>query len=140
MDFIGSIIKSKWFWIILAVLIIAIIINKNWEAINDKLFQRKVTNYATDANGNVIPVTQLDQPRINAIMDNIKTQSGTVLGLFAEDLAPALALSDQELEYGAKYFKTAYSQSLYSVVDNSWMPTTQLDQQLTTRLDKLALK
>ena len=140
MDFLASILKSKWFWIGLAILIIIIIINKNWDAINSRLFERKITNYAKDEEGNVIQISELDKPRLEAMADKIKVVSDSMFGLFSEDLQPSVDLSDQELEYMAKYFKSAYGKSLYAVVDNAWMPHTQTDEQLLTKLDRLALK
>lgn len=137
-----SILKNKWFWIILAIIIIIIIINKNWETIESKLFDRKIANYARDAEGNIIKVTELDKPRLNAIADRIRVRSQDHItgGLWAEDLQPALDLTDQELEYTAKYYKTAYNITLYKAVSEAWMPFTQTDQELMARLDKLALK
>ncbi len=140
MQFIESLLRNKLFWIILALLIIAIIIHRNWDSINGSLFERKITNYATDAQGNVLQISELDKPRLEAMADKIKVTSESMLGLFSDDLKPAVDLTDQELEYMAKYFKSAYNKSLYSVCDDAWMPSTQTDEQLMARLDKLALK
>lgn len=142
MDFIVSLLKSKWFWIIIAILILLIIINKNWDSINSKLFERKITSYAKDAEGNVIKISELDKPRLERLANNVKIADDDWVsgGIYASDLQPINELSDQELEYVAKYYKQAYSKSLYEVVNNATMPFTQSDEKLMTRLDQLALK
>lgn len=140
MESIVSILKSKWFWIILAVIIALIIINKHWDSIKQTLFERKITNYTTDSSGKVIEVSQLDEQRLQRLADKIRSEASSWYGLDASDLEPVLELSDQELEQLAKYYKKAYSISLYQDIDNELMPFTQADEQLMTRLDRLALK
>lgn len=132
--------SSKWFWIILGVIILLILLHKYYPTIKDKFFDVAQPNYTKDADGNVIQVSALDQPRLKKIADDIDSASRNWMGLFAEDLAPALALSDQELEYVAKYFKTTYGKSLYSVLSTSFMPSTKSDDVLMSKLDRLALK
>lgn len=140
MEIVASLLRSKIFWIVVAIIILLIIINKNWPAIKDKLFERKIATYAKDDQGNVIKVSELDKPRIQKIVDEMRVASQTWDGLYYDDLKPLLDLTDQELDYAADIYKQSYGVSMYSTVEKAWMPATQADQELMARLDKLAKK
>ncbi len=140
MDIISSLLKNKYFWIGLAILIVLIIIHRQWPIIKSKLFEQKNPSYATDENGDVIKVTQLDQSRLDKMVVDTRTAITKLTGMEYGDVDTLLALTDQELEYVTKKYKASYSTSLYEDVNDEYMPFTNKDEELMARLDKIGYK
>lgn len=138
--FLLKLFSNKWFWIGLGVLILFLIVNAHWPSWKMKLFGKKlVNNYATDEQGNVISVTQLDKQRLDTMVRDIHTGIYSVWG-FPQDLLDNMSkLTDQELEYLAKAYKGVFQVSLYKDLDDEWLPGTEVDDDILSRLATLKL-
>ncbi len=137
---IVKILSSKVFWIIVAVIVIALIINAHWDSISRSLFGRKITSgYTTDATGAVIQVTELDKQRLDKFAQDL--HSG-IYGFWPLDqslLDATQVLSDQELDYLAKTYKNVFGTKLYTDLDDEILPGTTVDDKILSRLAALKL-
>lgn len=140
MEIVVSLLKNKWFWIILAIIIILVVLNRNWNIIKDKLFDKRNPSYTVDEEGNKIQVTELDKIRLDKLVVATNVAVNSALGMDYSHFEPLLDLTDQELEYVAKSYKSSYNVSLYQDIDDEWLPFTQGDEKLQARLDKLGYK
>ncbi len=140
MEIIVSLLKNKYFWIALAIIIVLVILHRNWNIIKEKVLDQKNPSYATDDQGNVIKVSQLDANRLDKLVVDTRTAITKLGGASSDDFKKLTDLTDQELEYVAKQYKSSYQEVLYKNVDDEIMPFSSADEDLMARLDKLGYK
>lgn len=139
-NFLLKLFQSKWFWIVVVIIIVLLIVNAHWDEWKMKLFGKKITsNYSTDSQGNVIPVTDLDKQRLDKLIRDTHSEIYGVGSMSISILENINGLTDQELEYFGKTYKQVFQTSLYNDLDDEWLPLTDLDDKILTRLATLKL-
>ena len=140
MEIIVSLLRNKWFWIAVITIIVIIIIYRNLGPLIEKLKDKRVPSYARDEEGNVIKVTDLDKMRLDRLVIQLREAVERFSGMDGSDFKEVNSLTDQELEYVAKTYKSSYGSSLFKDIDDEWLPFTNEDEKLQARLDKLGYK
>lgn len=134
-----AIFKNKWFWIIVASIVILLIFRRNWSRIKST-FQRDFGNYGD------YKINEEDEARLRELAENLYQQinSSFSLGIDkrAKYMTDAMALTDTELKYLARYYRTALTKGtcLYKEIDDEWMPIDSVDEDLMARLAKIGEK
>jgi hypothetical protein len=140
MEFIVSILRNKWFWVAVIIIILIIVIYRNLGPLIEKVKDKRLPSYARDEEGNVIKVTDLDKIRLDRLVIQLREAVERFSGMDGSDFKEVNALTDQELEYVAKTYKSSFGVSLYKDIDDEWLPFTNEDENLMARLDKLGFK
>ncbi len=129
-----KILKNKWFWIGLATLIVLLIIRANWQYLKAK-FARSFGDFTGEK------ISDSRQAVLNGFADNLHQSIHTSVawGDTVDALNNISGVNDDELRYIARYYKRALSRgtSLYTDLNNEWMPLTDIDEQILTRLSKI---
>ena len=131
-----KLLKSKVFWIVLGSIILIIIINKNRYKIK-AWFKPIDIDLET---GEKIHITDERKVELKKVASNIYTAIYSTLHTGRKlTFKAALALTENELDFMAKHYKQQVSggNTLYEDVDNEWMPSTDLDEQLMAKLNKI---
>lgn len=142
MDFITNILKSKTFWIVLAIIILLVILHQNKNVIASRikrLFGTKEGDY-----GN----TQID-PETNKIVTITSARKKELINLanelykyldswgYSSDTNELLnkinILNDDEFDYFAKYFNNSLG-NLYEMIDDKYMPMYDSDELTMSKL------
>ncbi len=108
MEIIVSLLRNKWFWIAVITIIVIIIIYRNLGPLIEKLKDKRVPSYARDEEGNVIKVTDLDKMRLDRLVIQLREAVERFSGMDGSDFKEVNSLTDQELEYVAKTYKSSY--------------------------------
>lgn len=132
------VVTSKWFWIALGIIIVILIVRRNWNKISGK-FERDFGNYGSHNGQPIEDLTKDRKLTLEKWAQDLYTAIYTTGGNSAPLMAIALSLNDLELKYLAQHYKKAITRgtSLYTDVDDEIMPGTDVDEKLMARLAKL---
>lgn len=136
-----NILTNKTFWYGLGGLILLFILYKNWAKIK-QLFGKDYGTYS-QGGGGYAPAGIPDgrKAEIEALAQELydKIYGVTTFTDKETSFIKANALNDTELKYLAQYYKNALtrSDSLYHDVDSEFMPFTDEDEKLMSRLSAL---
>lgn len=138
MTFFGALVRNKWFWITVAVLVAFLVIRANWARLKH-LFKVDRGDYSDPPPGDSRQGQLEAMAREGySLMDGWFNPLGN-LGT-QHWIERMLALNDTELRYIAEFFPSiSDGDSLYAWVDDEALPTTDVDQQLMARLAQMAL-
>jgi hypothetical protein len=134
-----AIFKNKWFWIIVASIIILLIVRRNWSKITS-IFQRDFGDYGD------YKINENDEARLKELAENLYQQIYSNFSISidkrAKYMTDALALTDTELKWLARYYRTALTKGtcLFKDVDEEWLPIDSVDEDLMARLAKIGEK
>ena len=133
-----KVLKSKWFWIGLAILIVLIILHKNFDIISDKV---KVWFKQTHGDFGECSLTANDKTTIESIAKQLREK---IYGNFiAEDRETILdtcnSLNDCQFKYLINYYNK-YLGNAYEDVDWEVMPFTSADETFLSRIVGMGLK
>lgn len=131
--FLGKLMRNKWFWIILAILIVLLIIRRKSEVWKDKLAP---VSGDFQSGG----ISEGRKKELETLAQNVYDEiNGGWVTNYMYDLLP---INDNELTYLAKHYKKYLSrnESLYTQIDNEWMWGMDIDEKIMTRLNLLGLK
>lgn len=138
--FLLSVVRNKWFWIILAAVVVLLVIRANWNRIKG-LFTRDFGNYDegfTTPNG----TSQEEDMRKRELEAMAQTMHAAIHGLpgaFGEaHVAQLQALNDTELKHLASYYRTAITRGtkLSVDIDDELLPFVD-DETLVARLQAM---
>ena len=147
-----TVLKSKWFWIGLVILILLITIIKSWSKIRDWI---KEKTQKED-----VELTEDEQKRLEetgkALSNKTKADLKGLSQLLYSDIydtpitghdsdlyKQSLNLTDSELKFMSKYYKDHISAGVYLFedIDNEiFSPLTNIDSRLMARLAKIGEK
>ncbi len=129
-----NIVKSKWFWIGLILLIIIFYVWRNWDKLKSKF--GVIT-------GDFQPgdITEKREGVLESLAQDAYDSIYSVTGDTGDTLERVNALNDNELDYLARYYKSALTRgnTLYEDVDNEFMPLDDVDETLMGKLNRLGL-
>lgn len=137
--FIISILRSKIFWIILAVIVIAIIIRRNWYRIAD-FGKPRYVELEKDEDGKVVRVSEQRETELRDLANEIHTFINSPSSLITDNpkyLNTLKYLNDQELLYLSRYYKNVFENKLFTDIDDEILPWTNADDEILTRLQKM---
>ncbi len=131
----GKVVRNKWFWIILVIIIILLVFRRHWNWLKAKLGR----SYG-DFTGQAIPEEKKGD--LKSLSENIYEEIYATFGNPTKFIKEANKLNDDELLYLARYYKSALTRktSLYTDVDDEYLPFTSEDEALMLRLSKLGLR
>lgn len=135
-----SILKNKWFWIAVVLIILLLVLRRNWPRIKN-LFQRDFGDYPGGDK-----IEEEDKARLKELAENLYTQiySTFSFGLDkrAKYMRDAMGLTDTELKWMARYYRTTITRGtcLYKDIDDEWMFLDTVDNELMARLAKIGEK
>lgn len=127
-----KVLTSKAFWIVLGIIILLLILRRYWDVIGDKLKPLK-----GDFSGTV-SVERASE--LEALADSLNQR---ITGNYAfenreEILLQILGLNDTELLHLHKYYNKYY-ENMIDAVNNEWLPFTDADERLISRLNGMGL-
>lgn len=134
-----GILKNKWFWIIIGSIIILLIVRRNWSKITS-VFQRDFGDYGD------YKIDKEAKTRLQELAENLYSQiySNFSVGIDKRSkyMTDAMALTDTELKWLARYYRTALTKGtcLFKDIDEEWMPVDSVDEELMARLAKIGEK
>lgn len=137
----GQLLKNKWFWIILAAVVIFIILRRKSDKIITKVDSRLGAQSGDWQEGTITEGRKRELEQYAQDVYDILACWYCMEGGEAE-LSKLQYLNDNELEYAARYYEDFVNddETLYEDVDDEWLPATDIDDKLLTRLSKLGLK
>ena len=116
--FLLQLVRNKWFWIVLAVLVLLLIIRSNWARIKG-LFMRDGGDYSTP------PLTPEQEEFIKGLVQELHVQIHKWPPAFGarEDAMRAMVnLNDKELRFAAQQYKyVSRDESMYEAVKGETM-------------------
>lgn len=137
-SFILVLLKSKYFWIGLAILIVLIIAHKYWDIISDK-----VKGAFTQIHGDFgeCSLTDNDKTTIEEIAKQLREK---IYGNFAAEdretiLETCNGLNDCQFKYLVTYYNK-YLGNAYEDVDWEFLPATNEDEIFLSRIVGMGLK
>ncbi len=141
---IKNILSNKWFWIVLAVVIILLVIRRNWNQIK-ALTEPKYINTtpepgtATTTNSSVSQNDVLEQLARTCYADIYDTNAFSGHDLDVWDKVNSL--SDPDLTYMAKFYKNAVTRgtTLFSDLNDEYFATSNINTRVLARLHVLGL-
>lgn len=133
---LGTILKSKLFWIIISVIIVYIIVKRNWNHIAN-LGKPRFIEYETNAQGEVLNFSDDKKNRLKDLAERLYTQIYTPFAGDSEVYNAVKYLNDQELLFLANYYKQAYKANIYTDIDDEFLPGTDSDDIILGRLKKM---
>lgn len=127
-----KVLKSKYFWIGLTVLIAIILIRRYWNEIIDKI--KPIHGDFTD------DLTDADKKSLENLAKQLRD---VIYGNYAfenrgEVLHKCNALNDTEFLYLVRYYNR-YLGDVAADVDNEWMPASNEDELFLSRLNGMGL-
>jgi len=137
-----KLLTNKWFWIIVGSLIAFLIIRRYWQKISSRVESRLGPQYGDWQEGTITSGRKKELEKYAQDVYDVLACWYCVVG-GQEQISKIAYLNDNELEYTARYYEQFVSdkgQSLYDDVDEEWLPDTDVDDHLLTRLSKLGLK
>jgi hypothetical protein len=132
---LGQVVRSKWFWIIVGLILLLLILRRNWYMIRG-WFQ------PSDIDGQQGPPDASRLPYLKALANSLYVDiydtplSGHTYEIYEE----ALELPDNELKYVSKYYRQHITSGvwLYEDIDNEGFSLwTNIDTQLMAKLSKV---
>jgi hypothetical protein len=137
---IKTILSNKYTWIIIAIIIILYLLNKNWYRIKS-LWQPRDIDLET---GESLNIPQQRKLEIEAIARLLYTDiydtpfTGHTVSVYEQ----ALTLTDNELLYLSKYYKRNLTQGswLWTDINNEVFAFTDVNTKLQLRLSKIGEK
>jgi len=131
-----KVVRNKWFWIAILVIVLVFVWARNLNKIKGQLGK----DY-----GQYTDVTPAEiQPYRKAYLEDLAQRLYTAMTSFwgierNVVMAEALRIPDGEMKYLANFFKSAITrgESLYYWVDAEWMSQYDEDDQLLARLAKI---
>ena len=134
MPVITNILKNKWFWIGLIVVIMLWVLWRNWDKIKSR-FGRVRGDFQPE------PITTKRKGDLESLAKSAYDSIYNALGDTGDTLAQVNALNDTELDYLARYYEDAITRgnSLHEDVDNEFMPWDDVDESLMGKLNRLGL-
>jgi hypothetical protein len=151
MTAIANILRNKWFWIAVAIVVLFFLLRgpaaRGWAALL-RLSMKDGGDYAkgfTDGAGNEVTGAAADQRKsqiegfaqeaFNQLNAAIVSPTGRERALEA-----LVALNDTELRHAAKHYKLlSRDKTLHQAVDSAWMPLSSVDETLLGRLSNIAM-
>lgn len=129
-----KIVKNKWFWIGLGLLIIIFYVWRNWDKLKSKF--GVIT-------GDFQPgdITDKRKGTLESLAQDTYDSIYSATGDTGDTLEKVNALNDSELDYLARYYKKALTRgnTLYEDVDDEFMPWDDVDETLMGKLNRLGL-
>lgn len=135
MTFLTPILKSKWFWITVVVLIAIWLIYPRLRAAIRNVRTPDLGNYAGQQ-----PLNAADKARIEALAADTREEFYGMPSWGGRDEVATriLAMNDREIRYLAEFYKQiADGNSLLSDVESEWSWTGDLKQRLIAKLLQL---
>lgn len=135
-------LSNKWFWIILGSIVALILIRRYWGKISSKVGSRLGPQYGDWQEGTITDGRKKELEKFAQNIYDVLACGYCMVGA-EDDLLKAAALNDNELEYLARFYEQYVSdngETLYEDVDDEWLPATDADEDLLTKLDRLGLK
>jgi hypothetical protein len=151
MTIVMNILKSKWFWIVLGVVVLFLLVRgplKRTLAGLTNLLQKDGGDYSTgltDGAGSEVSGAAADarKKEIEAMTQEVYNQltAGVPSPTAREaSLVELSKLNDSELRIAAKHYKLlSRDKSLFQAVDDAWMPFSDVDEELMGRLSNIAM-
>lgn len=141
---LADIIKSKWFWLAVFVVILFCVLRKNW-ANFVSWSAPSFVEPTVDANGNAIKITKERYVRLRWVANEMYLKINSWIGWTDYKALQELALTtDEELKYVAKFYKDVINKidgtSLYEDLDNEILPARSEDEEILARLLKMGLQ
>ena len=140
-----NIVKSPWFWAAVILLIVVLFIRANadrWSAAIKRVFAKDNGDYTE---GYALAGGTEDQRKatLKALAQEAYAQlSAGVVNPMAREAAIAalFPLNDTELRFVATEYKyQSRDKSLFTAVDDAWMPFSDVDERLMARLANIAM-
>lgn len=134
-----GILKNKWFWTVVVLIILLLVLRRNWSRIKN-LFQRDFGDYGD------YKIDKEAKTRLQELAENLYSQiySNFSVGIDKRSkyMTDAMALTDTELKWLARYYRTALTKGtcLFKDIDEEWMPVDSVDEELMARLAKIGEK
>lgn len=135
-----KLLQNKWFWIILGGIILFIIIRRKWGKFTEKASSRLGAQYGDWQEGTI---SEARKSQVEGLAEELYDALASWYEWEAEsELMQINALNDNELEYAARHYEehlTNGKQSMYDDIDEEWLPATDMDEKVMTRLKRLGL-
>jgi len=136
-NFLGVLMKNKYFWMALGVIIMLIILRRNWYKLS-RMWQ------PSDINFDEGETASISNERKSEIESYARMLYDSIYGSNDNDAYDvALNLTDNELKYLSKYYRKYLTQStwLWKDIDNEWFAWwNDRDVKLQARLAKIGEK
>jgi len=131
-----KVVRNKWFWIAIVVVILLIVLRRNWNKIKGQI-GRDYGQYNDVAPAEIQPYRKT---YLEDLAQRLYTEMTSFWGVDRNVvMAEALRIPDGEMKYLANFFKGAITrgESLYYWVDSEWMSQYSEDDELLARLAKI---
>ena len=132
-----NILVKYWLCILIGVVALIIIISiwRNWDKIQSRYLSKKTGDWQSYA------ITDKRKADLQLLAEDTYDKIHGIGGLSSIHLDKLLSINDNELEYMAKYYENQLSEeSLWTDIDDEWLPATNKDEQLQQKLDNLGLR
>lgn len=131
----GKVVRNKWFWIGLAILIVILILRRYYPYLKSK-FARSYGDFSGEK------ITESRKTELETMAQDLydKIYGGYhSINTRSDLMHKVAAINDDELLYLSRYYKNAItrSNSLYKDISNEFMPFASGDQVLMSRLAKI---
>lgn len=136
-----DLLKKPSTWVVIVAIVLAVTVWRNGRRWWQQLTRRDQGNYAGQPS---VPSNPARQGELQQLARDTYTVINSVSNPFERErvLERVVALNDTELRYVAKFYQSSISESAKSLredVLSEWMPFTDVDERLVTRLNQLAL-
>lgn len=135
---LAVILRSKLFWIAIAVVVLYIVIKRNWNQIAN-LGKPRFIEYETNSEGQVLNFSEDKKSKLMQLAERLYTQIYTPFSRDLDVYDAVRYLNDQELLWLNNYYKQAYKANMYSDIDDEVLPTVDSDDIILGRLKKMGV-
>jgi hypothetical protein len=144
-----NVLKNRWFWIILGLIILFLVLRRNWNRIkSSRLFNRDRGDYSEGftappgQNTSGMTQSQIAAARkkdLERLAEDLYREIYATFGYPTKFIKEANTLNDTELKYLSQYYRKALTKgnTLYKDVDDEFLPHTNEDEKLLARLSKI---
>lgn len=139
--FVSNLLRSKIFWIVVCVIVLYIIIKRNaWKL--ETIGKPRFIDYETNSKGEVKTFSESTKSDLEQLARDLYNRIDGADGWFSSDepFRKTYYLTDQELLYVSQYYNKAVRRgksTLYKDIDDEWMPDTDIDTKILSRLSEI---